>query len=161
MSEPAERPITFFDITIDGKSVGRIIFSLYADLVPKTVENFRTSFPYQPRPTTHSPSGALCTGEKGTGNSGKPLHYAGSKFHRVIKGYARVPLSNQSIEMRTRLDPSPCAYQVHVPGRRLYGRKRYSISHPCSSVRLTTSLRYWWRVHLRRKVCRRGVPCKP
>ena len=27
---------------------------------------------------------ALCTGEKGTGQSGKPLHYKGSKFHRVI-----------------------------------------------------------------------------
>merc|ERR1712078_806891 len=27
---------------------------------------------------------ALCTGEKGVGKSGKPLHYKGSKFHRVI-----------------------------------------------------------------------------
>merc|ERR1712080_159777 len=27
---------------------------------------------------------ALCTGEKGTGSSGKPLHYKGSAFHRVI-----------------------------------------------------------------------------
>lgn len=26
----------------------------------------------------------LCTGEKGTGKSGKPLHYKGSIFHRVI-----------------------------------------------------------------------------
>ena len=31
--------------------------------------------------------GALCTGEKGVGKSGKPLSYQGSKFHRVIKGY--------------------------------------------------------------------------
>lgn len=43
MSESAERPITYFDIAIDGKPLGRIIFSLYADLVPKTAENFRTS----------------------------------------------------------------------------------------------------------------------
>ena len=27
---------------------------------------------------------ALCTGEKGTGKSGKPLHFKGSIFHRVI-----------------------------------------------------------------------------
>ena len=104
MSESAERPITYFDITIDGKPVGRVIFSLYADLVPKTAENFRMSSPCQRWPTTDPSSGALCTGEKGIGNSGKPLSFAGSKFHRVIKGYARLPPSNQSIEMRIRLD---------------------------------------------------------
>ena len=31
--------------------------------------------------------GALCTGEKGVGNSGKKLSYEGCNFHRVIKGY--------------------------------------------------------------------------
>ncbi|KAG5718813.1 Peptidyl-prolyl cis-trans isomerase D [Termitomyces sp. T112] len=70
MSAP-DRPITFFDITIGDKPIGRIVFSLFADLVPKTAENFR----------------ALCTGEKGVGSSGKPLHYKGSGFHRVIKGF--------------------------------------------------------------------------
>jgi peptidyl-prolyl isomerase D len=65
------RPYTFFDISIGGRPAGRVIFQLYSDAVPKTAENFR----------------ALCTGEKGIGLAGKPLHYKGSKFHRVIKGY--------------------------------------------------------------------------
>lgn len=60
------RPKVFFDITIGGKASGRIVFELYNDIVPKTAENFR----------------ALCTGEKGVGKQGKPLHYKNSIFHR-------------------------------------------------------------------------------
>ena len=45
-STPENRPIVFFDIGYgnDEKTrvkIGRIAFTLYADLVPKTVENFR------------------------------------------------------------------------------------------------------------------------
>ncbi|PNY28406.1 Peptidyl-prolyl cis-trans isomerase D [Tolypocladium capitatum] len=65
------RPRVFFDVTIGGKAAGRITMELYSDLVPKTVENFR----------------CLCTGEKGMGKAGKPLHYKGSVFHRVIKQF--------------------------------------------------------------------------
>lgn len=61
-------PKVFFDITMNDKPAGRIVMELYADSVPKTAENFR----------------ALCTGEKGMGKSGKPLHFKGSVFHRVI-----------------------------------------------------------------------------
>ena len=61
-------PVVYFDMTIGGADVGRIEMTLRADVVPKTAENFR----------------ALCTGEKGTGPSGKPLHFKGSSFHRVI-----------------------------------------------------------------------------
>jgi peptidylprolyl isomerase len=64
-------PKVFFDVTIGGAPAGRIVMELYADVVPNTAENFR----------------ALCTGEKGVGKMGKPLHYKGSKFHRVIPGF--------------------------------------------------------------------------
>ncbi len=64
-------PRVYFDISIGGRSAGRIVFELFADVVPRTAENFR----------------ALCTGEKGTGISGKPLHYKGSSFHRIIQQF--------------------------------------------------------------------------
>eukprot|EP00994_Dinema_validum_P004459 NODE_2511_length_684_cov_409.900787_g2054_i0.p1 GENE.NODE_2511_length_684_cov_409.900787_g2054_i0~~NODE_2511_length_684_cov_409.900787_g2054_i0.p1 ORF type:complete len:195 (-),score=68.54 NODE_2511_length_684_cov_409.900787_g2054_i0:98-625(-) len=64
-------PVVFFDMSVGGAPAGRIEFELYADAVPKTADNFR----------------ALCTGEKGMGKMGKPLHYKGSAFHRVIPGF--------------------------------------------------------------------------
>ena len=60
----------FYDITIGGEPAGRITIDLAAN-TPKTSESFR----------------ALCTGEKGVGTSGKPLHFKGSAFHRVIAGF--------------------------------------------------------------------------
>uniref|UniRef100_A0A915PVM1 Peptidyl-prolyl cis-trans isomerase n=1 Tax=Setaria digitata TaxID=48799 RepID=A0A915PVM1_9BILA len=65
------RPRVFFDITIGGQPSGRIVMELFNDVVPRTAENFR----------------ALCTGEKGIGKWGKPLHYKGSTFHRVIPNF--------------------------------------------------------------------------
>jgi peptidylprolyl isomerase len=66
-----EGPKCFFDMEMGGEKLGRIVFQLYADTTPKTAENFR----------------ALCTGEKGDGVAGKPLHYKGSTFHRVISDF--------------------------------------------------------------------------
>lgn len=68
--DPAN-PQVFFDINIGGAPAGRITFELFADTVPLTAENFR----------------ALCTGEKGIGKSGKPLHFKGSGFHRIIQQF--------------------------------------------------------------------------
>ncbi|KAJ2623434.1 hypothetical protein GGF44_005320, partial [Coemansia sp. RSA 1694] len=67
----SENPRVFFDISIGGTPAGRVVMELYQDKVPKTAENFR----------------ALCTGEKGKGKSGKPLHFKGCSFHRVIKDF--------------------------------------------------------------------------
>ncbi|GLT30703.1 hypothetical protein SLA2020_054940 [Shorea laevis] len=64
-------PKVFFDIAVGGQPARRVVMELYADIVPRTAENFR----------------ALCTGEKGAGLSGKPLHYKGSTFHCVIPGF--------------------------------------------------------------------------
>ena len=65
-------PRCYFDMSVGGAPVGRITFELRSDVAPRTCENFR----------------ALCTGERGAGRrSGKPLHYKGSTFHRVIPNF--------------------------------------------------------------------------
>ena len=64
-------PQVYFDIAIGGMPAGRITFELFADVVPRTAENFR----------------ALCTGEKGMGRERTPLHFKGSSFHRIIPGF--------------------------------------------------------------------------
>lgn len=61
-------PIVYLDVSIGGEYAGRIVIELRSDVVPRTAENFR----------------ALCTGEKGVGPSGKPLHYKGTKFHKAV-----------------------------------------------------------------------------
>eukprot|EP01139_Manchomonas_bermudensis_P005743 Amastigsp_a175644_15960.p2 type:complete len:172 gc:universal Amastigsp_a175644_15960:1-516(+) len=62
-------PSVFFDVAVDGSPIGRIVFELRADVVPKTAENFR----------------CLCTGERST--PAKSLTFKGSKFHRVIPNF--------------------------------------------------------------------------
>lgn len=62
----SDRIFVYLDIKLGEEKAGRIVIELFNDIVPKTAENFR----------------ALCTGEKGLGKSGKPLHYKGCCFHR-------------------------------------------------------------------------------
>ena len=66
-----ENPRVFFDVTIGSQPAGTITMELFRNIVPQTAENFR----------------CLCTGEKGMGKQGKPLHYKGSTFHRVIPSF--------------------------------------------------------------------------
>ena len=61
----------YFSITIGGAPAGTLVFKLYDDVVPKTAANFLS----------------LCVGNKGVGKLGRPLHYKGSIFHRIIKGF--------------------------------------------------------------------------
>ena len=59
------------DIELDGQFLGRLTFELYPD-TPLTSANFK----------------ALCSGEKGVSEiSGLPLHYKGSKFHKIFTDY--------------------------------------------------------------------------
>jgi cyclophilin family peptidyl-prolyl cis-trans isomerase len=59
-----ENPRVFFDISVEGQYIGRIVFELYRHGVPKTAENFH----------------ALCTHLYGFG-------YKYSYFHRIIPGF--------------------------------------------------------------------------
>nr|KAJ0224742.1 hypothetical protein LSAT_V11C100045460 [Lactuca sativa] len=72
----ARNPIVFFDVTIGSIPAGRIKMELFADIVPKTAENFRQ----------------FCTGEyrqvtSSIEKSGLPVGYKGCQFHRIIKDF--------------------------------------------------------------------------
>ncbi|WZN66971.1 cyclophilin-type peptidyl-prolyl cis-trans isomerase [Chloropicon roscoffensis] len=64
-----QNPVVFFDVTIGGLEAGRVKMELFADVAPRTSENFRQ----------------LCTGE--FRKSGQPLGYKHCKFHRVIQDF--------------------------------------------------------------------------
>lgn len=71
IEEEAPTDFVYMDIAIGAQMVGRLVFELFADQVPKTCANFQ----------------ALCTGELGTSRSGANLHFEGSRFHRIIPGF--------------------------------------------------------------------------
>ena len=61
----------YFDVTIDDKPAGRIVFGLFGDVVPWTADNFVS----------------LAKGGNGIGKMGEPLWYKNSSFHRIIPGF--------------------------------------------------------------------------
>lgn len=70
MAANEPNPIVFFDITLGGEPLGRIKMELFADITPRTAENFRQ----------------FCTGET-KNHLGRPQGYKGCKFHRVVKDF--------------------------------------------------------------------------
>lgn len=66
-----DKSFVYLAMKIGPHKAGKIVIKLFHKSVPKTCENFK----------------ALCTGEKGMGSLGKPLHFKGSCFHRVIKDF--------------------------------------------------------------------------
>jgi len=66
-----DNPRVYFDINIGSEPAGRIEMELFKNLCPKAAENFR----------------CLCTGEKGKGRHNKPLHFKGTSFHNITKGF--------------------------------------------------------------------------
>ena len=64
-----DNPVVFFDLSVGGQSIGRIVMELYKDVVPRTAENFRQ----------------FCTGEFRL--NGVPIGYKNCTFHRVIKDF--------------------------------------------------------------------------
>ncbi|XP_002128619.2 uncharacterized protein LOC100182981 [Ciona intestinalis] len=64
-----KNPIVFLEVSVGGQPIGQIKIELFADIVPRTAENFRQ----------------FCTGE--FRRDGIPLGYKGCSFHRVIKDF--------------------------------------------------------------------------
>ncbi|GJQ08819.1 hypothetical protein GpartN1_g610.t1 [Galdieria partita] len=65
-------PRVYLDVALEQEKPKTMVFQLFADLVPKTVENFR----------------ALCTGERGYDANGVRLWYKNTKILKIIPGFA-------------------------------------------------------------------------
>ncbi|KAK9816585.1 hypothetical protein WJX72_002282 [[Myrmecia] bisecta] len=61
----------FLEFGAGGSNLGRVLLGLYGRHTPRTAANFA----------------ALCTGDKGIGLCGRPLHYGGCPVHRIIPGF--------------------------------------------------------------------------
>lgn len=84
-SLPRINPRVFLDVESDGKKLGRVVFELFLDEVPRIAHDIR----------------ALFTGERGIGkHSGMPLHLRGTRFNQIIKGMSvKLDLNQEAINI--------------------------------------------------------------
>ena len=101
-------PRVWLDVSVGGRALGRIVFELFIDRARRAAAMPTRPPPHsQPRHCTHAGADeraagrtvrqvpktvenfrALCTGEEGCSPlTRRPLHYKGSRFHRVIDGF--------------------------------------------------------------------------
>eukprot|EP01138_Halocafeteria_seosinensis_P007212 gb/GECG01007375.1/.p1 GENE.gb/GECG01007375.1/~~gb/GECG01007375.1/.p1 ORF type:complete len:550 (+),score=101.41 gb/GECG01007375.1/:1-1650(+) len=108
MPSASSNPLVYFDVSIGDEHAGRIVFELYADITPKTAENFR----------------ALCTGEQGKTPSGAKLHYKDSDFHRIVPGFI--------------VQGGDITHADGTGGESIYGRKfedeNFLLKHTCAGL---------------------------
>ena len=97
----SSNPVVFFDITVGNTEIGRMKMELFADVVPRTAENFRQ----------------MCTGE--FRKDGVPTGFKNSQFHRVIKDFMIQGNDNSNLFHR-QMVPLETSYQkkswVGIPG---------------------------------------------
>ncbi|XP_037079558.1 probable inactive peptidyl-prolyl cis-trans isomerase-like 6, partial [Pollicipes pollicipes] len=65
-----QHSMVYLDFSHDGQMLGRLVFELYDELLPRTCENFRQ----------------LCGGQLGLSVAGTVLWYAGTPVHRIVRG---------------------------------------------------------------------------
>lgn len=128
------RPKVYFDIGANGQQFGRIEMELFADVCPRTAENFR----------------ALCTGEKGNGRvTGKPLHYSGCAFHGIEQGSLlrcgdisngaaaggeSIYGGNFDCEASTWKHDAPFLLSMVNMGSKLHGSQFLMLTQPCQQL---------------------------